>query len=171
MKCKQIQYSIYDYIDDVVDQVTRSAIESHLSGCAECRLHYETQRQLHRSVTDAVAGELAGLHFQPASIKAEASGADHRLFIREQFGRVAFALPALLLLYVILWPVIKPDPNPFDDPAQSAYTEAFHYLEMHSANSSGASGFTIPVAVIVRPGAPARIIELDGTTDVSTELK
>ena len=171
MNCKQIRSRSYDYIDDMVDQVTRSAIESHLSGCAACRLHYETQRRLHQSVTSAVSGELAGLHFQPKPIKAEPSSAVRRPSLGVWVRRMAFAASCVLLLSAGLWLLLKPAPNLNDDSVQSAYAEAFHSLEMYSADRPGASSFTMPLAVIIRPGAPARIIVLDGTTDISAEFK
>jgi len=171
MNCKQIRSCSYDYIDDMVDNVTRSAIESHLSGCAACRLYYETQCRLHQSVTSAVASELAGLHLQPMPIKAERSGADRRPLFGVWVRRMAFAVSCLFLLCAALWLLLKPAPKLTDDSVQSAYAEAFHCLEMYSADRPGASSFTMPVAVIIRPGAPARVIVLDGTTDVSAEFK
>jgi hypothetical protein len=171
MNCKQIQSCSYDYIDDMVDQVTRSAIEGHLSGCAACRLHYEIQRRLHQSLTSAVTGELAGLHFQPKPIKAEPSGAVRGSSLGIWVGRMAFAVSCVLLVCAGLWLLRKPAPKLTDDAVQSAYAEAFHYLEMHSADRPGASSFTMPLAIIIRPGAPARGIVLDGTTDISAEFK
>jgi len=171
MKCKQIQISFYDYADGIADEVTSSAIESHLSGCAACRLLYETQRRLHQSVTNAVASELAGLHFQPKTLEPGTAGADHVPSLGEWFRQTAFAIPALLLLCIILWPLLKPPPELTDNPPHAAYAEAFHYFEMHSTDKPGASGFTMPVAVIVRPGAPARVIELDGKTDFIAAFK
>jgi len=171
MNCKQIQYSYYDYADDLLDRDARSVIESHLSGCAACRLHYETQCRLHQSVTNVAAAELADMHFRPGIIKAGSSSAYQRPSLGSWIRQMAYAIPAFLLFGIILWPLMKPAPKPVDDPAQSAYTEAFHYLEMYSTDKPGASSFAAPVAVIIRPGAPARVIELDGTTDVSAELK
>jgi len=171
MNCKQIRSCSYDYIDDVVDNVARSAIESHLSGCAGCRLYYETQYRLHQSVTSAVAGELAGLHFQPMPIKAERSGADRRPSFGVWVRRMVLAVSCLFLLCAALWLLLKPAPRPTDDPVQSAYAEAFHCLEMYSTDRPGVSSFTMPVAVIIRPDAPARVVVLDGTTNVSAEFK
>ncbi len=171
MNCKQIRSCFYDYVDGMVNEATRSAIELHLSGCGACRGHYETQRRLHQSVTSAVAGELAGLYFQPMPIKTEPSGADLRSSIGVRVRRMVFAVSCLLCLGAALWLLRKPAPELTDDPVQSAYAEAFHYLERHSADRSGASSFTTPLAVIIQPGAPARVIALDGTTDISAELK
>jgi anti-sigma factor RsiW len=171
MNCKQIRSCFYDYTDDMVDQVMRSAIESHLSGCAACRLHYETQRRLHQRVASAVAGELAGLHFQPRPIRAEQSGADRRPSLGVWVRRMAFAMSCLLLLSAGLWLLRKPAPILTDDSVQSAYAEAFHSLEMYSADRPGASSLTMPVMVIIQPGTPARVISLDGTTDIGAVLK
>ncbi len=171
MNCRQIKSRFYDYIDGVVDQFTRSTIDSHLSGCVACRLHYETQRRLHQDVKSAVAGELADLHFKPLPMNEEPYGADHRLLSGVWIRRMAFAVPCLFLLGAGLWMLLKPAPDRADDAARSAFAEAYYSLEMHSADRPGASTFTMPVAVIVRPGAPARVIELDGTTDISAECK
>jgi hypothetical protein len=171
MNCKQIRSLFYDYTDGMADRVTRSTIDSHLSGCAACRLHYETQLQLQQSIASAVTGELADLHFQPMPITAEPSGPDSRPSLGVWVRRMSFALSCLLILCAALWLLRKPAPNFTDDTVQSAYAEAFHSLEMHSDDRSGASSFSMPVAVIIQPGAPARVISLDGTTDVSAEFK
>jgi hypothetical protein len=171
MKCKQIQSSFYDYSDDAMDQRTRSVIESHLSSCASCRLHYETQRSLHQGITNAVASELADLHFLPKTIKAELSNADRRSSVNAWARQMAYAMPAFLLLGIVLWPLLKPARELVDDPSQSLYSEAYRYLEMRGADGTGASSLLMPVAVIIQPGAQARVIELDGTTDISAELK
>ena len=171
MNCKKTRLSFYDFSDDTLDRKTRAVIESHLSGCAACRRHYETQRRMHQSITGAVAGELAGLHFQPQPITTEPSGANLRLSLGVLIGRTAFAIPALLLFCVILWPLLKHGPERIDGPGPSAYDETYRYLEMYSADKPGASSFAMPVAVIIQPGIPARVIEIDGTTDLSTELK
>ncbi len=171
MNCEQTRSCLYDYGDDMVDQASRSAIERHLSVCAACRLHYETQRRLHQGVKSAVACELAGLHFRPRPMREEPSGMERRPFPGVWVGRTAFVVPCLLILCGALWLLLRPDPNPANDPVQSAYAEAYRCLEMHTADKPGASSFTVPVAVIIRPGAPARVVELDGTTDVSAEFK
>jgi anti-sigma factor RsiW len=171
MNCKKTRLCFYDHTDDALDPATRLAIESHLSNCAACRRHYETQRRLHQSVSNAVAGELADLHFHPKPITAEPSSSDHRSWLGLGIRQTAFALPAFLLLGIILWPLLKPAPELLDDPDQSVYAEAYHYLEMYSVDKPGASRLTTPLAVIVQPGVPARVVELDGTTDLSTELK
>ncbi len=98
MNCKQIRSCSYDYIDDIVDKVARSAVESHLSGCAACRLYHETQCRLHQSVTSAVASELAGLRFQPMPIKTERSGADRRPSFGLSVRRMALAVSCFFLL-------------------------------------------------------------------------
>ncbi len=171
MNCKQIRTCFYDYTDDGLDQRTRSGIESHLSSCAACRLHYETQRRFHQSVASAAAAELAAVHFQSKPAISGSWGADRRPYMRVVVERMAPALPALLLLCLILWPILKPTPEAIDEPDQSAYAEAFHSLEMYSADRPESSSFPMPVAVIIRPGAPARVVELDGKTDISAELK
>lgn len=171
MKCKQIRSQFYDYADDSVAQVARSAIESHLSGCDSCRKYYEAQRNLHHSIAGAVAGELAGMHFQSMPIKAEPSNEDRRSSFHGWGRRMAVTVPCLLILSAALWLIRTPSPEPVDDAAPPAYAEAIHYLEMHSADRFGASSFTMPLAVIIRPGAPARTIVLDGTTDISAEVK
>ncbi len=172
MNCKQIRSCSYDYADEMVDSVTRSAIESHLSGCVACRLYYETQCRLQQSVTNAVANELAGLHFRPMPIGAELSGVDRRPLSGTRVRRMAFAASCLLaLLCAALWLLLKPAPKLTDDSVQSAYAEAIHSLEMYGPGKPGSSSLTMPVAVIIRPGAPVRVIPLDGTTDVSAEFK
>jgi anti-sigma factor RsiW len=167
MNCKQIRSNFYDYTDDILDKGARFTVESHLTGCAACRLHYASQRRLHQSITSAVASELAGLHFQPKPIKAET--ADCRSLLSVWGGRMAFASPCVLILCAGLWLLLTPAPKPTED--LSAYAEAFHRIEMHSTDRPGVSSFTTPLAVIIRPGAPARVIELDGTTDISAEFK
>lgn len=171
MNCKQIKSSFYDFADGTLNRSMRSVIEGHLSGCAVCRQYYEKQCNLHQDVTNAVASELADLHFQPKNITAEPSSADYLKPHGSWIRQMAFAMPALLLLYIIIWPFLKPAPELIDDPDKSAYAEAYRYLEMYRADRSGASGFAMPVVVIIQPGAPARVIELDGTTDISAELK
>ncbi len=171
MNCKQIQSSFYDYVDKTLEQSVRSVVDGHLSGCAACRLQYETQRSLHQGITDAVASELADLHFQPKPMNAETSRTDEHSSLGDWVRQMAYAVPAFLLLGVILWPFMQPSREQIDDPTQSSYTEAYQYFEMHSADSPGAAHHIMPVAVIIQPGAPARVIELDGTTDISTELK
>jgi hypothetical protein len=171
MKCKQIQSSFYDYVDDTLEQSIRSVIENHLSGCVACRRHYETQRSLHQGVTNAVAGELANLHFQPRSISAEPTRRDRRPSFNAWARQMAYAVPALLLLGIILVPIRKPAPKRSDDLSQSPYAETYDYLERCSTNRVGLSSLTMPVAVIIQPGVPDRVIELDGTTDISAEIK
>jgi hypothetical protein len=134
-------------------------------------LFYDAQRRLQQSIKSAALSELAGIHFQPMPISLKPSGAVRRQSIRMLVGRTAYAMPALMLLFVVLWPLLKPVPKVLDDPIRAGYAEAFNYLQMYSANSSGPSRFASPVAVIVQPGVPARVIELDGATDMSAELK
>jgi hypothetical protein len=170
MKCNEIRSFFYDYADGTVDEATRSSIENHLSGCTACRLHYETQRRLHQSVTDAVANELAGLHFKSMSVKAALSGgyAPTRISLWGQPRAIAAScLIVLCTTICVLW---KHMSGPADAPAPSAYAEAYHCLEMYRAGGSSASGFSTPLAVIIQPGAPARVIELDGIMDVSAEI-
>ncbi len=171
MNCRQTRSCFYDLIDDTVDQVMRSAIERHLAGCVACRLNYESHRRLHQSLQSAVAGELAGLHFKSKPMKAEPYGTDRRPLPGVWVRRAAFALPCLLLFCGALWLFLKPASKPADDRVHSAYAEAYYCLEMHSADKPGTPSFTTPVAVIIRPGAPARVIELDGTADISAECK
>jgi predicted anti-sigma-YlaC factor YlaD len=170
MKCKQIRSLIYNYEDGATDEVTRSAIESHLSGCAACRLHYETQRRLHRSMASAVSSELAGLHFKPMPIK-EGPSVERRPSLDMWPRRMALAASCILVLCITTWVLWKPVPKLASDPVPSAYAEAYHYLDMCRADSPGKSNFAAPLAVIIRPGVPARIVELDGTTDISDALK
>jgi hypothetical protein len=171
MNCKQIQSSYFEYADDTLDQAAQLDVERHLSGCAVCRLHYETQRNLNEDITAAVASELADLHFRLKPVNAEPSRFDRRFSLNAWVRQIAYAVPALLLLGIILWPLMQRSPIVADNPGQSSYTEAYQYFEMHSAERSGATNLTTPVAVIIQPGAPARIIELDGATDISAELK
>lgn len=171
MNCRQIQSSFYDYADDTLDQSVRSVIESHLSDCTACRIHYETQCSLHHDIMNAVASELTDLHFHPQTMNAEPPRASARPSLSELIRQTAYVVPALLLLGVILWPLMQPSRERIDDPAQSSYAEAFQYFEMRSADRLGASNLIIPVAVIIQPGIPTRVIELDGTTDISAELK
>jgi hypothetical protein len=58
-----------------------------------------------------------------------------------------------------------------DDQIQSAYAEAFHRLELRRTDSFSASSIAMPIAVIIQPGASARVIELDGTTDSGAAIK
>lgn len=171
MNCKKIRSYFHDYADDTIEQGKRSAIEIHLAGCAACRLNYETQRRLHQSIKTAAASELACLHFQPASISPEPFGAVRRASVSNLVWRIGYAAPVLLLLLIILWPRLRPASKNIDDPIQAGYAEAFEYLQMYSADSSNPSRFAVPVVVIIQPGAPSHVIELDGTTDISTELK
>jgi anti-sigma factor RsiW len=171
MNCKKTQSCFFDYADGTMQQGKHSDIEDHLAGCTACRLYYDAQRRLQQSIKNAAASELAGIHFQPMTLSLQPSGAVRRPSIRMMVERSAYAMPALLLLFVVLWPLLKPVPGELDDPTRSGYAEAFNCLQMYSANSPGPSGFAAPVAVIVQPGVPARVIELDGTTDVTDELK
>ena len=171
MNCKQIQAAFYDYVDGTSDQSVCSVIERHLSACAACRRHYETQRGLHQSFMSAASGELADLHFQPKPVDADPPRSDRRFSLNAWVRQMAYAVPALLLLGIILWPLMQHSPRVIDDLTQSSYTEAYQYFEMHNAERSGAANLTTPVAVIIRPGVPARVIELDGTTDISAEIK
>lgn len=171
MKCKQIQSSFYDFVDDTLERSIRFAIESHLSGCAACRRHYEIQRGLHQGVTNAVAGELTNLHFQPRTIRAEQTRMDRRTSFNAWARQMAYAVPALLLLGIILVPIRKPAPERIEDPSPSPYAEVYDYLELRGTDKVGASSLTMPVAVIIQPGVPDRVIELDGATDISTEIK
>jgi hypothetical protein len=171
MNCKQIQSSFYDYVDDTLGRSVRSVVERHLSGCAACRLYWESQRSLHQGITSAVAQELADLHFQPKPVSAEVSRSDRHPSFNAWARQMAYAIPAFLLLGIILWPLMQPSRERIDDPAQLSYAEAYQYFETHSADRPGASSLIMPVAVIIQPGVPARVIELDGTTDISAELK
>jgi hypothetical protein len=168
MKCKKIRSFFYDYTDGTVGEATRSAIENHLSGCASCLLHYETQRRLHQSVTAAAANDLAGLHFKSMPVKAELSAGYARLRISLWGRYVAVATSCLIVFCGTIWMLWKPASGPADAPASSSYAEAYHCLDMYRA---GGSGFTTPLAVIIKPGASARVVELNGTTDISTEIK
>ena len=171
MNCKQAQIFYFDYADDTLDQAVRSDLERHLSGCAACRYHYEAQRNLHQGITAAIASELADLHFRSKPVNAGPSSSDHRSSLNAWIRQMAYAVPALLLLGIVLWPLVPHSPRVTDNPDQSSYSEAYRYFEMYSADRSGASDLTTPVAVIIQPGAPARVIELNGTTDISAELK
>jgi hypothetical protein len=168
MKCKQIRSLFYDYADGTVSEAMRFAIESHLSGCASCRLRYEIQRRLHESVAAAAAGELACLHFKPMPVKAELPAGYARPRISLWGRYAAVAASCLIVLCAMVWVFLKPASRPVDAPALSAYAEACHYLDMYRA---GGSGFTTPLAVIIQPGAPVRVIELDATTDISVVIK
>jgi predicted anti-sigma-YlaC factor YlaD len=170
MKCKQIRSLVYDYEDGAVDEAMHSAIEGHLSGCSACKVHYENQQRLHRSMAVAVSSELAGLHFMPAPIKEEPSS-ESRPSMNIWVRCIAFAASCLIVLCAATWVIWKPVPKPTDDLAPSAYAEAYHYLDMCRTDSPGASSFATPLAVIIQPGVPARIVELNGTTDVSDALK
>jgi hypothetical protein len=170
MKCKQIRSLIYDYEDGAVDEAMHSAIECHLSGCTACRLHYENQQRLHRSIAAKVSSEFAGLHFKSMPIKEEPSD-ERRSPIEIWVRRIALAASCLIVLSSATWVLWKSAPQSAGDPPPSAYAEAYHYFDMYRADSSGASGFATPLAVIIQPGLPARIVELDGTTDVSDALK
>jgi anti-sigma factor RsiW len=171
MNCKQIQSLYFDYADGTPDQEVRMNVDRHLTGCVVCRHHYEIQRNLHQDVTAAVANELADLHFQQMPVSAEPAPSKHRFSLNAWVRQIAYAFPALLLLGIVLWPLIQQSPRVTDDPTQSSFTEAYQYFEMHSADRSGATNLIMPVAVIIQPGAPARVIELDGTTDISAEIK
>jgi predicted anti-sigma-YlaC factor YlaD len=171
MKCKKIRSFFYDYADSTVDAATCSAIESHLSGCVSCRLYYETQRRVHQNVAAAAAGELAGLHFMSMPIKAEMSAGYARPRMSLWGRHVAVATSCLIVFYGMILMLRKPASRSADDPPPAAYAEAYHCLEMYRAGSSSASGSSMPLAVIIQPGAPARVIELDATTDISTAIK
>lgn len=171
MNCKQIRSLFFDYADGVVDEAARSTIEDHLAGCRTCLKHYENQRRLHRAVASAVSSELAGMRFEPMAIKAEPSSAPVRPSMRIGVRRIAFAASCIIVVCAAIWVLWKPAPNPTDDLVPSAYAETYHYLEMCRTDNSGTSSFTTPLAVIIRPGAPARVIELNGTTDISAALK
>ncbi len=171
MNCKQTQSNFCDYVDETVDQATRAAIESHLSGCVACRMHYSFQQKLHESVSSAAAAESAALHFRPQPLTAGFSGTNRRPSIIMLTERLAPVLPALLLICVIFWPLLKPDPRMAEAPAQSDYVEAYHSIEKYGAANTDASSFAVPVVVIIQPNAPARIFKLDGSTDISAELK
>ncbi len=170
MKCKQIHSLIYDYEDGTADERTRSAIEAHLSGCAACRLQYQTQRRLHEQVASAVSSELAGIHLKSLRILDERA-AERRALTSVWVRRMAFAASCLIVLGATTWVFWKPVPKPPVDLASSAYAEAYHYLDMCPAGSPGSSSDTTPLAVIIQPGVPTRIIALDGTTNVSDALK
>jgi hypothetical protein len=170
MKCKQIRSFIYEYEDGAADEVTHFAIESHLAGCEVCWLYYDTQRQLHRSMADAVSNELAGLHFKHTPIK-EKTSADHRTALPIRMRRLAFAVTCFVIFCTATWMLWKPISKPADDAASSAYAEAYHYLDLYRADSPSTSGFATPLAVIIQPGVPTRIVELDGATNVLDALK
>ena len=171
MTCKKIQSFFYDYADGTVGEPKCSAIESHLSGCASCRLYYETQRRLHKSVAVAVADELAGLHFKSMPVKEELSAGYARPQISQWGQPMAIVASCLIVLCTTIWVLWKPASKSADRLTPSAYAEAYHYLEMYRADRSGVSGFATPLAVIIQPGASARVIELDGTTDLGAEIK
>ena len=171
MNCKKIRSRFYDYADDTVDQATRSSIESHLSGCALCRRYYEEQRRMHRSIANAVAGELGGLRFKPDQLKAEPAGANRSFSRGVWIRRIAFVVPCLLIFSAALWLLRTSPPEIAGDANPSTYAEAIYYLETHSAENFNAHNFSTPRAVIMQPGAPVRTILLDGTTDISTEVK
>jgi hypothetical protein len=170
MKCKQIRSLIYDYEDGAVDKVAHSAIECHLSSCEACRLSYQTQRQLHQGMADAVSSELAGLHFKTTPIKEETT-LERRAFLPIRVQHMALATSCFVLFCAATWMFWKPISNPPDNPASSAYAEAYHCLDLYRAGNPSAYGFTTPLAVIIQPGVPARIVELDGATNVSDVLK
>lgn len=171
MNCKKIRSRFYDYADDTVDQATRSSIESHLSGCALCRRYYEERRRMHRSIANAVARELGGLHFKPVQLKAEPAGPNRSLSRGVWIRRTAFAVPCILIFSAALWLFRTPSPEIAGDANPSAYAEAIYYFETHSAENFDAYSFSTPRAVIIQPGAPMRTIALDGTTDISAEVK
>ncbi len=171
MNCKKTRSYFYDYADAAVSQRVRSDLENHLSGCAACRQYWEAQFRLHQSVKNAAAAELGRLHFQPKPILAKALETERRPSISLLVGRTAYAMPALLLLCIALWPLLMPEPKPLDDRNQSAFAEAYRYLEMYNAEKPGASSFAMPMAVVIQPDSPARVIQLDGKTDIGAALK
>ncbi len=171
MNCKKIRSRFYDYADDTVDQATRFSIESHLSGCALCHRYYEEQRRMHRSIANAVAHELGDLHFKPMQLKAEPASPNRSLSRGVWIRRMAFAIPCLLIFSAALWLLRTPPPEIAGDAIPSAHAEAIYYLETHSSENFNAHNFSTPRAVIMQPGAPVRTIVLDGTTDISTEVK
>jgi predicted anti-sigma-YlaC factor YlaD len=170
MKCKKIRSLIYDYEDKAEDKVLHSVIESHLAGCAACRLHYETQRRLHQRIAESAVSELAGFHFKSASIKAEPAG-ERTPVLKAWPLRMALAASCMFVLCTATWVLWKPVRKPADDIAPSAYAEAYRYIDMGRTDKPGASSFATPLAVIIQPGIPARIIELDGETNVSDALR
>jgi hypothetical protein len=110
------------------------------------------------------------LHFKPMPIR-EKPYSERRPSLSLWPRRIALAASCFFVLCAATWVLWKPVPDSAGDLAPSAYAEAYHYLDMYRADRSGASGFAAPLAVIIQPGVPARIIELDGTTDVSDALK
>jgi len=183
---------LFDYLQRELQSDKVLWIENHLQHCAACRSELHRQQQqirqvkttlaqldpasdwpvprLHRSRAAAVSSELAGLHFKPMPIKEEPSGEHHPsmdIWVR----RIALAASCFIVLCAVTWVLWKPVSRPAGDPALSAYAEAYHYLDMCRADSLGTSGFATPLVVIIQAGVPARIIALDGTTDVSDALK
>lgn len=57
MKCKQISKAISDYLIEDVDDRTRSAIEAHLSECADCRREVESLKGIWMKLCDLPEAE------------------------------------------------------------------------------------------------------------------
>lgn len=190
-ECPSFQV-LFDYLQRELQSDQVVWIEAHLQHCAACRseLHRQQQqiRQVkttleqldpapgwpvlrpHRSMPASVSSELNGLHFKLMPVKEEPSGErGPSLSIRSR--RMAIAACCFIVLCAVIWVLWKPVSKPAGDPALSAYAESYHYLDMCRADSLGTSGFATPLVVIIQAGVPARIIELDGTTDVSDALK
>lgn len=183
---------LFDYLQRELQSDKVLWIEAHLQHCAACRSELHRQQQqirqvkttlaqldpasdlpvlrLHRSMAASISSELAGLHFKPMPIKGEPS--DERRPSMDMWARrIALAASCFIVLCAITWVLWKPVSKPAGYPAPPAYAEAYHYLDMYRADRSDSSGFAAPLAVIIQPGVPARIVELDGTTNVSDALK
>ena len=126
---------------------------------------------MHRSIANAVARELEGLRFKPMQLNAEPAGPNRSLSRGVWIRRMAFAVPCILVFSAALWLLRTPSPEIAGDAIPSTYAEAIYYFEKHSAENFDAYSLSTPRAVIIQPGAPVRTIVLDGTIDISAELK
>ncbi len=116
MNCEGCQALVDDYVDGTLPASERSAVETHLAGCAACRAVADDFRAIRQA-----AGSLER-HVPPAQVWTSIAGAvEHdreRLFGRAfRFESRSLALAATLVLLLggtwwVLWNRMSPDAPP-----------------------------------------------------------
>jgi hypothetical protein len=109
MNCNKAQQQISDYLDDLLDEITRESLQTHVKSCAECADKLAEE--------ESFRNQLKGLPVPPASygfvdralqnaVKTETKQSHHRVGFVKGFATAVAA--GLALWVVLLAPPDKP---------------------------------------------------------------
>ncbi|AKQ65844.1 Putative transmembrane protein [Myxococcus hansupus] len=85
MNCQDLERLLYPYLDGEFQPEERMDVETHLSGCAECRRCAEEEQQMRQALRRAARHSVSGMR-APASLRAGIQGGLRQEQRRAQFG-------------------------------------------------------------------------------------